>query len=219
MGTTLYHFAMRLAVGFFYDRIMNNKADIGRWWYQPKGFEKRIYNWLNVKNWKGIMPSYEPELFDPQKHTWNEIAQAMCQAELVHETIILLSFVPILFAKLFLRHAGGVVRARNAGGNANVDDILARLEEGGEIFHEFACAYLRGLGFSAALHSSIKIVERHALAEVVHVLNAVQSVMEANVLDISLFEMLLGDISYGTAADDVICHNKLHSAAIAALSI
>jgi hypothetical protein len=32
--------------------------------------------------------------------------------------------------------------------------------------------------------------------------------MEANVLDISLFEMLLGDISYGTAADDVICHNK-----------
>ena len=101
MGTTLYHFAMRLAVGFFYDRIMNNKADIGRWWYQTKGFEKRIYNWLNVKNWKGIMPSYEPELFDPQKHTWDEIAQAMCQAELVHETIILLSFVPILFAKLF----------------------------------------------------------------------------------------------------------------------
>ena len=101
MGTTLYHFAMRLAVGFFYDRIMNNKADIGRWWYQPKGFEKRIYNWLNVKNWKGIMPSYEPELFDPQNHTWNEIAQAMCQAELVHETIILLSFVPILFANLF----------------------------------------------------------------------------------------------------------------------
>ena len=101
MGTTLYHFAMRLVVGFFYDRIMNNKADLSRWWYQPKGFEKRIYNWLNVKNWKGIMPSYEPELFDPQKHTWNEIAQAMCQAELVHETIILLSFVPILFAKIF----------------------------------------------------------------------------------------------------------------------
>ena len=101
MGTTLYHFAMRLAVGFFYDRTMNNKADLSRWWYQPKGFEKRIYNWLNVKNWKGIMPSYEPELFDPHKHTWNEIAQAMCQAELVHETIILLSFVPILFTKIF----------------------------------------------------------------------------------------------------------------------
>ena len=100
-GTTLYHFAMRLAVGFFYDRIMNNKADLSRWWYQPKSFEAGLYRRLNIKNWKGIMPSYEPELFDPQKHTWNEIAQAMCQAELVHETIILLSFVPILFAKLF----------------------------------------------------------------------------------------------------------------------
>ena len=101
MGTTLYHFAMRLAVGFFYDKLMNNKADLSKWWYQPKKIEKQIYNMLKVRNWKGILPSYEPELFDIQKHTWNEIAQAMCQAELVHETIILLSFVPILFAKLF----------------------------------------------------------------------------------------------------------------------
>ena len=29
-------------------------------------------------------------------HTWDEIAQAMCQAELVHETIVILSFLPIL---------------------------------------------------------------------------------------------------------------------------
>lgn len=100
-GTTLYHFAMRLAVGFFYDKLMNNKADLGKWWYQPKGFEKRIYSWLNVKNWKSIMPSYEPELFNPQKHTWNEIAQAMCQAELVHETIILFSFVPVYATRFF----------------------------------------------------------------------------------------------------------------------
>ena len=101
MGTTLYHFAMRLAVGFFYDKLMNNKADLGKWWYQPKKIEKSIYKILKVKNWKGIMPSYEPELFNPQKHTWNEIAQAMCQAELVHETIILLSFVPVYATRFF----------------------------------------------------------------------------------------------------------------------
>ena len=28
-------------------------------------------------------------------HTWDEIAQAMCQAELVHETIVVLSFLPV----------------------------------------------------------------------------------------------------------------------------
>ena len=41
------------------------------------------------------MPTYEPALFDPALHTWDEIAQAMCQSELVHETIVLLSFLPV----------------------------------------------------------------------------------------------------------------------------
>ena len=42
------------------------------------------------------MPTYDSALFSPQKHTWDEIAQAMCQAELVHEVIAVLSFVPII---------------------------------------------------------------------------------------------------------------------------
>ena len=41
------------------------------------------------------MPTYDRTLFDPQIHTWEKIAQAMCQAELVHETIALWSFLPI----------------------------------------------------------------------------------------------------------------------------
>ncbi|MBR1723505.1 MAG: hypothetical protein IJ723_00560 [Ruminococcus sp.] len=44
------------------------------------------------------MPTYDPALFDWTKHSWDEIAQAMCQAELVHETIVLFSFVPVLFS-------------------------------------------------------------------------------------------------------------------------
>ena len=38
---------------------------------------------------------YDPTLFDPRLHTWEEIVQSMCQAELVHETIAVLSFLPI----------------------------------------------------------------------------------------------------------------------------
>lgn len=45
-----------------------------------------------------MLPTYAPHLFDHKKHRWDEIAQASCQAELVHETIILLSFVPIVFS-------------------------------------------------------------------------------------------------------------------------
>ena len=44
------------------------------------------------------MPTYDPSLFDPKLHSWEEIAQAMCQAELVHETIVVLSFLPLLGA-------------------------------------------------------------------------------------------------------------------------
>ena len=44
------------------------------------------------------MPTFEPDCFDRTIHTWEEIAQAMCQAELVHEIIIVLSFLPVFAA-------------------------------------------------------------------------------------------------------------------------
>ena len=37
-------------------------------------------------------------MIDSKIHSWDEIAQAMCQAELVHEVIIILSFLPIFAA-------------------------------------------------------------------------------------------------------------------------
>lgn len=97
-GTIFYHLAMRLAVGHIYDRTMQNQADLSLRRWQLRPWEKGLYEKLGVKNWKGKMPSYAPELFSPQKHSWSEIAQAMCQAELVHATIIPLSFLPLLAA-------------------------------------------------------------------------------------------------------------------------
>jgi hypothetical protein len=47
------------------------------------------------------MPTYDSSLFDPALHTWDEIAQAMCQSELVHEWNALLSFLPLLAAIRF----------------------------------------------------------------------------------------------------------------------
>jgi len=57
--------------------------------------EMAFYEKLGIKNWKRRMPTYDHTLFDPRIHTWAEIAQAMCQAELIHEAIVLLSFLPI----------------------------------------------------------------------------------------------------------------------------
>lgn len=100
-ATMAYHFWMRLIVGYIVNKVMNNKADYTRKRYQLHPIERRLYEILKVKRWKSRMPSYDPELFSPKKHTWDEIAQAMCQAEVVHEIIIVLSFVPIL-ASAFL---------------------------------------------------------------------------------------------------------------------
>ena len=97
-GTTAYHFLMRLAVGFAFDKLMDNKADYTRPWFRVREWEKRLYRFLRVKRWKNRVPSYDPTLFSPDKHTWDEIAQAMCQAELVHETIVILSFLPLVLS-------------------------------------------------------------------------------------------------------------------------
>lgn len=98
-GTISYHFVMRLAVGLVIDKTMNNKADYNSKWFKCSKLEEKLYKRLNVKKWikKGI-PTFRPEYFDRSKHTWDEIAQAMCQAEIVHEVIVLLSFVPIAFS-------------------------------------------------------------------------------------------------------------------------
>lgn len=95
-GTIAYHFVMRLCVGGVFSKFMNNRADYSKKWYQQRPWEKQLYKKLKVKQWKNKMVTFDPDLFDTEKHSLDEIVQAMCQAELVHETIIILSFVPIL---------------------------------------------------------------------------------------------------------------------------
>ena len=95
-GSIAYHFVMRLMVGLAFHATMRNKADYRKRWYQVSKREMAVYEKLKVKKWKRRMPTYDPTLFDPRLHTWEEIVQAMCQAELVHETIAVLSFLPIL---------------------------------------------------------------------------------------------------------------------------
>jgi len=100
-GTIFYHFAMRLLVGAIVNKIMKNKADYNKKWFQITNIENKLYGFLKVKGWKNKLPSYQPDLFDKNKHTWDEIAQAMCQAEIVHEIIIVLSFLPIISSWFF----------------------------------------------------------------------------------------------------------------------
>ena len=100
-GTVGYHLWMRLLVGFCFNRFMANRADYRAWWFRPRRWEAPLYQRLGVKKWKKHLPTYEPELFSPALHSWDEIAQAMCQSELVHETNMPLSFLPLLAVTKF----------------------------------------------------------------------------------------------------------------------
>ena len=51
IGVTLYHFAMRLAVGTIVDRIMKNKADHENLWFREKRFESKLYKLIGVRSY------------------------------------------------------------------------------------------------------------------------------------------------------------------------
>ena len=97
-GTTFYHFFMRLVVGHTVNFVLNNQVNYRHKWFQLRNCEEKLYTKWKVKVWKERLPTYDPSLFSLKKHSFHEIAQAMCQAEIVHELIVLFSFLPLLFS-------------------------------------------------------------------------------------------------------------------------
>ena len=95
-GTITYHFVMRLLVGLIVNQLMHNHTDYHRWWFRQRPFEEALYQKLQVKKWKDRMPTYRPDYFSLKRRSPEEIIQAMCQAEIVHEVIAALSLLPIL---------------------------------------------------------------------------------------------------------------------------
>ena len=81
--------------------MYKNKFNYKRRWFQVSNFEMKIYRKLNVKKWKNKMPTYVPDSFDISKHSLEEILMTMCQSEVVHEIIVLFSFVPLFAIILF----------------------------------------------------------------------------------------------------------------------
>ena len=100
-GTTFYHFAIRLAVGHLIDQRFHNHMDYKKTWFQEKALEKKLYKQLKVKNWKKRFPTFNPRDFSLKDHSVENIIQVTCQAEIVHEINMALSFVPVLFSVWF----------------------------------------------------------------------------------------------------------------------
>jgi len=100
-GTTAYHFVMRLAVGYIVPKLTNYNFDYRCQWFQPKNWEPGFYRLLNIRSWKGNLPTYSPDQFSMEINSLYRIIQNMCGAEVVHEIIMLLSFLPLLTVPFF----------------------------------------------------------------------------------------------------------------------
>ncbi len=100
VGTCFYHFAMRLAVGALVPWVLKPNA-AERPCFRQRSFEPGLYKALKVKAWKNRMLTYNPDDFDPRKHSWEEILQSGCVAEAGHGLMVLLSFLPVLTVPVF----------------------------------------------------------------------------------------------------------------------
>ncbi len=97
--TILYHIAFRLAAGGLLRRFA--KPNPKSRFFTQKPWEPKLYRFLRVKRWKGKLPTYYPEDFDPRTHAPEQLLTTMCVSELGHEINAVLSFLP-LFAALFV---------------------------------------------------------------------------------------------------------------------
>ena len=95
-GTACYHFAMRLLVGALVPPIKGTSR-----WFRPWRWEAPLYRFLRVKSWKKHLPTYDPRQFSLREYTPQQVVCNMCGAEVVHEIIMLCSFLPLLMVPLF----------------------------------------------------------------------------------------------------------------------
>ena len=99
--TFFTHFMIRYLGALLASLFPKKLKDPGRRWYQPKKWEKPLYRALGIKNMKGSVPTYDPDQFDFKKRTPYELLYASCHAELTHELIVVMSFLPMLYTLKF----------------------------------------------------------------------------------------------------------------------
>ena len=93
--TIMYHLWMRIILGNVTKLF---KLNYNQWFFKERSFEKKLYKLLRVKNWKGKVLTYNPELFSLKDYSLEEIANTMTKAETDHWINEVISLSTLLFA-------------------------------------------------------------------------------------------------------------------------
>ncbi len=90
----LYHFGLRI----FFGNVTNKfKINYSHPWYKPHKFEDGLYKLLMVRKWKEKVLTFEPDKYDFENVTLEELATTMSKSELDHWINELISIFSMFF--------------------------------------------------------------------------------------------------------------------------
>ncbi len=95
--TIMYHFWVRIIMGNV-SKLFKKHINYNQWWFKERNFEKKIYKFLKVKEWKDKALTYAPETFSLKHHSLEEIANTMAKSEVDHWINEIISLTTLLFA-------------------------------------------------------------------------------------------------------------------------
>lgn len=89
-----YHFGLRILMGEITKRW---NITYEHPWYKQRRFEKKLYRLLRVRSWKDKVLTFEPDKYDFQNRTLEELATTMAKSELDHWINEVISITSVFF--------------------------------------------------------------------------------------------------------------------------
>ena len=95
--TIMYHFWVRIIMGNV-SKLFKKHIHYKQWWFKERKFEKKLYKFLRVKEWKGRALTYNPEQFSLKENSLETIVNTMTKSEVDHWINEIISFTTMFFA-------------------------------------------------------------------------------------------------------------------------
>ena len=94
--TMAYHLIVRLVIGVFCDRALENGIDPNDHWFADSDAEQSIYRTIGVRSWKNRIPMPDAWKFSIKKRSLEDVIAESCRTELVHEIGAVMSLLAVL---------------------------------------------------------------------------------------------------------------------------
>lgn len=98
--TITYHFWVRIILGNV-SKLFRKHINYKQWWFKERKFEKGLYKFLKVKDWKGKALTYNPEQFDLKENSLEKIVNTMTKSEVDHWINEIISITTMFFGLIW----------------------------------------------------------------------------------------------------------------------